>query len=64
MKVLITKTCSADGQHLESGQTFDVSDKAAKQLIALGSAKEAIEIPEPAPKPKPKKKIETTDVPE
>jgi len=62
MKVLITKTCSADGQHLESGRTFDVSDVAAKELIKLGRAKEAIEVPAPAPKPKQKKKVETTDV--
>tara|TARA_Y100001938_G_scaffold69392_1_gene96189 strand:- start:1099 stop:1293 length:195 start_codon:yes stop_codon:yes gene_type:complete len=62
MKVLITKTCSADGKHLENGQTYDLSDVAAKELIKLGRAKEAIEVPAPAPKPKPKKKVETADV--
>ena len=55
MKVLITKTCSADGQHLESGQTFDVSDLAAKELIKVGRAKEAPTAPACPPKPKEKK---------
>ena len=63
MKVLITKTCSADGQHLESGQTFDVSDLAAKELIKVGRAKEAPTAPACPPKPKAKKKVETAAVP-
>ena len=63
MKVLITKTCSADGQHLESGQTCDVSDGAAKDLIKFGRAKEAATAPACPPKPKEKKKVETADVP-
>jgi len=55
MKISITKTCSADGQHLESGQTYDVSDEAAKELIKFGRAKEASSAPACPPKPKAKK---------
>jgi len=61
MKVLIAKTCSADGQHLENGQTYEVSDSAAKDLIKFGRATEAVEAPACPPKSTPKKpKVITT----
>tara|TARA_R100000808_G_C2014325_1_gene65470 strand:- start:27 stop:236 length:210 start_codon:yes stop_codon:yes gene_type:complete len=61
MKVLISKTCSADGQHLENGQTYEVSDSAAKDLIKFGRATEAVNAPATTPKTTPKKpKVITT----
>ena len=57
MKVLISKTCSADGQHLENGQTYEVSDSAAKDLIKFSRATEAANAPATTPK---KPKVITT----
>jgi hypothetical protein len=55
MRVLISKTCSAGGQHLESGQTYDLSEDAAKELIKIDRASEAPEAPAcPPTPPKPK----------
>tara|TARA_R100001443_G_scaffold33437_3_gene47362 strand:- start:2326 stop:2520 length:195 start_codon:yes stop_codon:yes gene_type:complete len=61
MKVTIIKTCAAGDLHLEAGETCDVSDAMAKDLIKFGRATEAIEAPSCPPKPKAKKKVATTN---
>lgn len=50
MKVLITRTCAAQGQHLEEGQVFDLDTKVAEALRRMGKATDA-----PVQKAKPRK---------
>ena len=38
MKVLIKRTCAAQGQHLEEGGTYEVDSDVAIQLIRMGRA--------------------------
>jgi len=61
MKIFTTRGVIASGQALEAGSVYDVSDKDASTLIAMGKAREATtedEAPAPAcpPTAKPKAK--------
>lgn len=38
MKITFLRTCKVYGQHMEVGQTDDVDDKLAGELVALGKA--------------------------
>lgn len=38
MLVLILSDCRADGRHLPAGQVVDITEPAARELIALGRA--------------------------
>jgi hypothetical protein len=63
MKIFTTRSVIASGQALEAGSVYDVSDKDASTLIAMGKAREATTEDEapacpptpPAAKPKAKK---------
>ena len=63
MKIFTTRGVIASGQALEAGLVYDVSDKDASTLIAMGKAREATAEDEPpacpptppAAKPKAKK---------
>ena len=63
MKIFTTRGVIASGQALEAGSVYDVSDKDASTLIAMGKAREATAEDEapacpptpPAAKPKAKK---------
>ena len=63
MKIFTTRSVIASGQALEAGSVYDVSDKDASTLIAMGKAREATAEDEapacpptpPAAKPKAKK---------
>jgi hypothetical protein len=41
MKVLIKRTCAAQGQHLEQGGTYELDSLVASDLIRMGRAVEA-----------------------
>jgi len=47
MKIKILRTTVADGQRVEQGKTYDISEKNARYLISLRKAEQV---------PKPKKK--------
>ena len=49
MKIFTTRSVLASGQALEAGSVYDVSDKAASTLIAMGKAREATAEDEAAP---------------
>ena len=63
MKIFTTRGVIASGQALEAGSVYDVSEKDASTLIAMGKAREATAEdeapacppPPPAAKPKAKK---------
>ena len=63
MKIFTTRAVLASGQALEAGSVYDVSEKDASTLIAMGKAREATAEDEapacpptpPAAKPKAKK---------
>jgi hypothetical protein len=61
MKIFTTRGVIASGQALEAGSVYDVSEKDASTLIAMGKAREATTEDEAAPacpptaKPKAKK---------
>ena len=63
MKIITTRGVIASGQALEAGSVYDVSEKDASTLIAMGKAREATAEDEapawpptpPAAKPKAKK---------
>ena len=60
MKIFTTRGVIASGQALEAGSVYDVSDKDASTLIAMGKAREATAEDEatacpPTAKPKAKK---------
>lgn len=38
MKVLITRTCAAQGQHLEEGSSYELDTAVANDLIRIGRA--------------------------
>lgn len=38
MKVLIKRHCAAAGQHLNAGETYELPDNVARQLVAMGRA--------------------------
>ena len=59
MKIFTTRSVIASGQALEAGSVYDVSDKDASTLIAMGKAREATaedEAPACPPTAKPKAK--------
>ena len=59
MKIFTTRGVIASGQALEAGSVYDVSDKDASTLIAMGKAREATaedESPACPPTAKPKAK--------
>jgi len=59
MKIFTTRSVLASGQALEAGSVYDVSDKDASTLIAMGKAREATaedEAPACPPTAKPKAK--------
>ena len=59
MKIFTTRGVIASGQALEAGSVYDVSEKDASTLIAMGKAREATaddEVPPVAETPKPKAK--------
>ena len=61
MKIFTTRGVIASGQALEAGSVYDVSDKDASTLIAMGKAREATAEDEapacpPTPPAKPKAK--------
>ena len=49
MKIFTTRGVIASGQALEAGSVYDVSDKDASTLIAMGKAREATTEDEAAP---------------
>ena len=49
MKIFTTRGVIASGQALEAGSVYDVSDKDASILIAMGKAREATAEDEAAP---------------
>jgi len=49
MRVLISRTCCAQKQHLEAGKVYDLDSKVAHELMRMGRAVEA-----PAEQPKSK----------
>ena len=49
MKIFTTRGVIASGQALEAGSVYDVSDKDASTLIAMGKAREATAEDEAAP---------------
>ncbi|MFZ9620424.1 MAG: hypothetical protein ACO289_04420 [Prochlorococcaceae cyanobacterium] len=49
MKVLINRTCAAEGQHLEEGKVYELGADVAVELLRIGRAVEA-----PAEEAKPK----------
>ena len=49
MKIFTTRGVIASGQALEAGSVYDVSDKDASTLIAMGKAREATSEDEAAP---------------
>ena len=56
MKIFTTRSVLASGQALEAGSVYDVSEKDASTLIAMGKAREATtedEAPAPACPPTP-----------
>ena len=61
MKIFTTRGVIASGQALEAGSVYDVSDKDASTLIAMGKAREATAEDEaPACPPTPPPVAETT----
>ena len=53
MKVLIKRTCAAQGQHIEQGSTYELDSLVASDLIRMGRAVEALgEVKPPARKAK------------
>ena len=59
MKIFTTRAVLASGQALEAGSVYDVSEKDASTLIAMGKAREATtedEAPACPPTAKPKAK--------
>ena len=49
MKIFTTRAVLASGQALEAGSVYDVSEKDASTLIAMGKAREATAEDEAAP---------------
>ena len=62
MKIFTTRGVIASGQALEAGSVYDVSEKDASTLIAMGKAREATAEDEAAPAcpPTPPPVAETT----
>lgn len=56
MKVLINRTCAAQGQHLEEGKVYELDSNVAVELLRIGRA---VEAPAEEAKPKPARKAKT-----
>lgn len=56
MKVLINRTCAAQGQHLDEGKVYELDAAVAAELLRMGRA---VEAPAEEAKPKATRKVKT-----
>jgi hypothetical protein len=56
MKLLIKRTCAAQGEHLEEGKVYDLAADVAAELLRIGRA---VEAPAEEVKPKAARKVKT-----
>jgi hypothetical protein len=54
MKLLIKRTCAAQGEHLEEGKVYDLAADVAAELLRIGRA---VEAPAEEAKPKAARKV-------
>lgn len=54
MKVLLIRSCAAQGQHLEAGKAYELDSNVAAELIRYGRA---VEAPPEEAKPKATRKV-------
>ena len=59
MQITIVKACLTQGQAMEAGKSYDVTDKVANELITMGRAVKAAA--KPAPKAKKAAKPKAND---
>lgn len=54
MKVLLIRSCAAQGQHLEAGKVYELAADVAAELLRIGRA---VAAPAEEPKPKATRKV-------
>ena len=54
MKVLLIRSCAAQGQHFEAGKVYELESNVAAELLRIGRA---VEAPAEEPKPKATRKV-------
>lgn len=54
MKVLVNRSCAAQGQHLEEGKVYELAGDVAAELLRIGRA---VAAPAEEPKAKPARKV-------